>query len=125
MTSAAQASSRKKILVVEDEEDVRTFLSMVLQDAGFLVDCAVNGHEALDKIECSRPDIVLLDLMMPGLDGWGVLERLRLRPDPLRVIVLSAISDRHRVPQRGVAAYVSKPFVASDLVRTCERVSAP
>lgn len=119
-----QANARKRILVVDDEEDVRTFVATVLQDTGFVVDCAADGYEALRKIEAGRPDLVVLDLMMPGLDGWGVLEQLRLKPDPPPVVVLSALAEKHRIPQDGVAASLSKPFVVPDLIRTCKKVSA-
>lgn len=119
-----QARARKRILVVDDEEDVRTFVATVLQDTGFVLECAADGHEALRKIDAGRPNLVLLDLMMPGLDGWGVLEQLRHKPDPPLVVSLSALADKRRIPQDGVAASLSKPFVVPDLIRSCEKVSA-
>jgi len=73
----------RRILVVDDEEDIQTFLCDVFRDAGWTVDSAQNGLEALERIEQCRPDLVLLDIVMPVVDGWGVLERLRQTPRPL------------------------------------------
>ena len=121
----AQARTGTRILVVEDEEDLRTFVATVLQDTGFVVECAADGHEALSEDRRLPSDFVLLDLMMPGFDGWGVLDQLRLKPDPPPVVVLSALADKRPIPQDGVAASLhSKPFVVPDLIRTCEKVSA-
>lgn len=88
------------------------------------MECADDGHKALEKINTTRPDALLLDLMMPGLDGWGVLDRLRLMPDPPPVVVLPPFADRYSDPDDSVAAFLSKPFVVPDLIRTCEKVSA-
>ncbi len=65
------------ILVVDDDEDTIELISMILGDAGYRVDTATGGKQALDKLEKSIPDLVLLDLMMPGMDGWTTLARMK------------------------------------------------
>lgn len=109
-----------RVLVVDDEPDIRGFLAPVLECEGFEVDTAVDGVEALDKISACRPELVLLDLMMPRLDGYGVLERLRDQPR-LAVVVLSAKADRDRAQRAGAVDAVGKPFNLAGLFETCRR----
>jgi DNA-binding response OmpR family regulator len=121
----AETTSRKRILVVDDEEDVQILIRRILSDAGYDVDSASDGEAALERIEDRRPDLVVLDLMMPGLDGWGVLENLRKRPDPPPVVVVTALADYQaftRGVREGAAAYVCKPFHFAELVATCQKV---
>jgi CheY-like chemotaxis protein len=83
----------KRILVVDDDEDVQVLVCRILRDAGFEVDSAHDGATALGGSPGRRPDLVVLDLMMPGIDGWGVLERMRDMPKPPPVVVLTARTD--------------------------------
>lgn len=115
----------KRILVVDDEEDVQILIRRILSDAGYDVASASDGQEALHKIDERAPDLVVLDLMMPGLDGWGVLENLRRRPNPPPVVVVTALADYQaftRGVREGAAAYVCKPFHFAELVATCQKV---
>ena len=114
----------KRVLVVDDEKDVQDFVCGVLADAGYAVDAAGDGEEALVKIEASRPDLVVLDLMMPGLDGWGVLERLKRAPQPPVVVILSAFPDGWRAIQAGAWECLAKPFDLRKLLDTCVRALA-
>ncbi|HLA77726.1 MAG TPA: response regulator [Vicinamibacteria bacterium] len=119
------APAQGRILVVDDEADVRSLLSRVLRDAGYSVDTADDGGEALARLEANRPDLVLLDLMMPGVDGWGVLAELRKEPSPPPVVLVTASADPAtfgRGVREGVAGYIAKPFRFRDLLSTCERV---
>ncbi len=75
------ATSAKKILVVDDEDDVRVYLSRLFQEHGFLVSCASNGEEALRAVESERPDLITLDLSMPETSGAGFYRNIRSRPD--------------------------------------------
>jgi CheY-like chemotaxis protein len=81
-----------RILVVDDEPDVRELFNITLKMAGHVTDTAKDGLEAIDKLENDIPDLVLLDLMMPNLDGFGLLSRLRqeMQKKPLRVLVATA-----------------------------------
>ncbi len=73
----SEAARRKRILVVDDEEDVQVLVSRILKDAGYEVDRASDGGEAIERFRANRPDLIVLDLMMPGIDGWGVLQHLK------------------------------------------------
>jgi two-component system response regulator MprA len=111
--------ARRRVLVVDDDNSVRQLLSRTLAASGYSVDSASNGEEALERIQAGHPDLVVLDLMMPVLDGWGVLRRLRGAPDPPRVIVLSAVGDCRRAIREGAAGCLPKPFRLKQLLEAC------
>lgn len=126
MTSeAAAAPAPARVLVVDDEDDVRNLVCRVLADAGFATDAASGGAQALEKIDAGPPDLLVLDLMMPEVDGWTVLARLQDRPGRPPTVVLTAAGETSaftRAVASGAAAYVAKPFRFADLVGTCRRV---
>ena len=104
----------RKILVAEDDLPSRELLVEILTGWGYEVIQASNGREALQKVEESRPDVVLLDIHMPELDGFGVLRRLRENPRfaALPVVALTAYAmreTRDRTGQAGFDAHISKP----------------
>lgn len=103
------------ILVVEDEESIRTLITLNLQAAGYTVEEAKDGTQALEKIKSVKPDLVLLDWMLPGLDGLDVLRSLKSDPAfaTLPVIMLTAKSEEHDIVlglEMGAADYITKPF---------------
>jgi CheY-like chemotaxis protein len=114
-----------RILVVDDEPDVQQFLRLVLEGAGYAVECAGDGQEAIRKIALECPDLVVLDIMMPVMDGWAVLAWLRGRgaPPPV-VVVLSALEDGARALEEGAAEYLAKPFRVEQLLAVCSRILA-
>jgi DNA-binding response OmpR family regulator len=115
----------RRILVVEDEEDVRVLVARLLSSVGHEVDTAVDGQEALSKIAAHRPDLIVLDLVMPGVDGWEVLRRLSLQAQAPPVVILTGRGDYAtfaRSVREGAAAYVLKPFRFQELVATCQHV---
>ena len=119
----ASFAQRQTVLVADDEEDVRFLLSRLLGDVGYEVLLAEDGLEALERIEASRPDLMILDLMMPGLDGWGVLKRLEGSKNPPLVVLLTARGDSEsfaRGMRAGAAAYVTKPFRFHELIATVQ-----
>jgi DNA-binding response OmpR family regulator len=104
-----------RILVVDDDRVIQQLLKVNLELEGYAVEVADDGEEALAQFELFRPDLVLLDIMMPKLDGWEVCRRLKSDPDSARVpiVLLSARAqeaDVQRGTDLGVAAYVTKPF---------------
>ena len=106
------------ILLVDDAEDLRTVLTGVLEAAGFRVVTAASGQEALRSVFAERPDLVVLDLGLPDLDGLEVLTRIRDMTD-LPVLVLTARSvdwDKLKGFQLGADDYVTKPFSVSELM---------
>lgn len=116
----------RRVVVVDDDEPIRMLVANVLQDAGYEVRLAGDGEAALALIAEWPPDLVTLDLVMPGLDGWGVIERLRKLPNPPPVVVVSGRTDDvpPGVLDRCVAGSVTKPFHMVDLLETCRRVLA-
>lgn len=109
------------ILVVEDEESIRTLITLNLQAAGYTVEEAKDGTQALEKIKSVKPDLVLLDWMLPGLDGLDVLRSLKADPvfATLPVIMLTAKSEEHDIVlglEMGAADYITKPFSNKVLV---------
>jgi DNA-binding response OmpR family regulator len=118
---------RHTVLVADDEEDVRFLLSRLLGDVGYEVQLAQDGLEALERIDAGKPDLMILDLMMPGLDGWGVLKRLENHPSPPIVVLLTARGDPEsfaRGMRAGAAAYVTKPFRFHELIATVQGLLA-
>ncbi len=120
-------SGRPKILIVDDEPDVLLTLRVILEAEGFDPALAADGETALRRIDAEHPDLVLLDIMMPVLDGWFVLAELAGRPKKPYVIVCSAKSadvDRARARELGADAYVTKPFDPDALVQRMRAVLA-
>jgi two-component system response regulator RegX3 len=104
---------RPLVMIVEDEPDVLLVLRISLQAAGFETTLAADGVTALRRIQMEKPDVVILDLMLPVMDGWGVLAELSTSADAPPVIVCTAKSsprDVTRAQELGAAEYVTKPF---------------
>ena len=113
-----------KVLIVDDEPDVLLLLRVNLDAAGYETVLAADGETALGRIDDSSPDVVLLDIMMPVMDGWGVLRALSERDNAPRVVVVSAkSSDRDivRALTSGALDYITKPFDPDDLVDVVAR----
>ena len=109
------------MLLVDDEPQVVWVLQFSLEAEGYRTFTARNGEEALHEIGEHRPSLMVLDIMMPTMDGWTVLEELRKLPqdDRPRVVVVSALAsvrDRARASELGADAYVAKPFDVNELV---------
>jgi len=124
----SQAEEPASILVVDDEADLVWVVRFNLELEGFRTFVASNGRTALDMLEEVRPDLVLLDLMMPVLDGWAVLHEVRRRGLTSRVIVVSARTgqlDRKRADQYAVDAFVAKPFEMDELLTTIRDLLPP
>jgi two-component system alkaline phosphatase synthesis response regulator PhoP len=113
-----------RILVIDDEPDILLMLRMTLEDEGHDVVIAADGASGLQRLDEDHPDLVLCDVMMPVLDGWGVLERMQRDGETTPVIVLSAKTDKadlDRAMSLGATDYVTKPF---DLDRVVALVAA-
>jgi two-component system, OmpR family, response regulator len=108
-----------RLLVVDDEPDIVELLSASLRFAGYDVSTAANGKEALELAKSFRPDLVLLDVMMPGMDGFSVLTRLRSEGHRVPVLFLTArdaTEDKVRGLTTGADDYVTKPFSLSEVL---------
>jgi CheY-like chemotaxis protein len=114
-----------RLLAVDDEEAICQLVTRLLSRAGWETDYARDGAAALAKIAARRPDVVVLDVMMPGVDGLEFLRRLREQPEPPAVVATTGLADYATfaaLVRGGAAAYLAKPFEARELVEVCERV---
>jgi CheY-like chemotaxis protein len=104
------------ILIVDDDDDFREGLCAVLEQAGYPVEQAASGEQALLRIAEEAPGIVLLDLKMPGIDGWGVMERMRADPRSasIPILILSAYGYEWEAELLGVQGYIPKADVRLD-----------
>ncbi|MDI6703758.1 MAG: response regulator [bacterium] len=115
-----------KVLIVEDEEDVITILKEVLETKGYEVITIQDSHQAFDKIVSSLPDIILLDVMMPGISGYEICKRLKgdkITKD-IPVVMLSARAQKDDVKKgfwSGADEYVTKPFDVFQLIDRLDR----
>ena len=111
----------RRILVVDDDPDVRSVIREVLETEGYAVDVAEDGFAALRAVEATQPDCVVLDVMMPGMDGHAVLNRIRTSTRPtLPVVMLTAAAGDDQAWQawtEGVDYFLAKPFDADELTR--------
>lgn len=111
-----------KILVVEDEEGIRKFIKEVLEDAGYQIELAIDGVEAITKFKQNDFDLILLDIMLPKADGYAVSEIIRMDSDVL-IIMLTALSDEHSQIKGfdyQVDDYLTKPFSYKILLKRVE-----
>lgn len=115
-----------RILVVEDEPGTADLCSMYLRSAGFRADTAAGGREALEKARQLRPAAILLDLLLPDMDGWEVLGRLKDDPATrdIPVVIGSIVDDRERGYALGATDYLMKPFGKNSLLATFEKTMA-
>jgi two-component system chemotaxis response regulator CheY len=113
------------ILVVDDDDSIRSTVSEILNLEGYPVETAADGAEALRAVERSRPALVVLDMRMPVLDGWGFAQELKARGIRLPILVMTAAQNaRHWAQEIGADGYVAKPFDLMDLLNAVERLTS-
>lgn len=113
----------KKILVVDDEENIRELYRDELAEEGYQVELAENGGQALSKFESFRPDLVTLDVMMPGMDGIEVLRRIREKNPSVPVLLLTAFGEfRQDFNTWASDAYIVKSADVSELKQTIRQL---
>ena len=118
--------TKKKILVVEDEESLLKLESILLTSKGYDVHGVGDGQAALDAIEKNRPDLVLLDIMLPEIDGFEVCRRIKANPETkhIPVVMLTAKKSRDdmaRGEEVGADWYITKPFKSAMVIETIQR----
>ena len=113
---------KKRILLVDDEEDIRTLYKKTIEKGGYLVETASNGMEALEMVETFNPNLVILDIMMPDMDGWEVTKKIRKKHsiNELPIIILSVkseIADKVKsTSDLGANRHCTKPVDGNDLI---------
>ncbi|MDP2913306.1 MAG: response regulator [Candidatus Omnitrophota bacterium] len=118
---------KKKIMIIEDERDLVKAVSFRLEDAGYEVAAAYDGEEGLKKVRSEHPDLILLDLMLPKMNGYKVCEALKSdsNVNKIPVIMFTARAqdtDRKMSQAAGVDAYITKPFESSELLATIKKL---
>ena len=110
--------SHNNILVVDDEVNIRSLLHQELSEAGFTVQEARNGKEALDKIRKAKPDLIILDVMMPEMNGFDLAAVLKNDPETMEIpiIILSVLQDQERGFRLGIDRYLTKPIQIETLL---------
>lgn len=119
------SKAKPKILIVDDEPDVRELIHMTLSEGSYELIEAGDGEEALKKIKSKSPDLLILDLILPGLDGWDVCQELRRMRSKMPVILLTkkpAKSGRWKSMPRGRVEYVTKPFETDRLIEIVKKL---
>lgn len=117
----------KKILVVDDEQDILKLIEKILSDASYQIILAKNGDEMFELLRKSKPDLILLDVMMPGINGYEICHLLKNNPDTAHIpvvmlTVLSGPQDASKGMSMGAEAYLAKPFDPDELGREIKRV---
>lgn len=119
-------SGPRSVLAVDDDPSILDLMSDILAGEGYRVLLAADGQEALRVLEGARPCVVLLDMRMPTLDGWGFASAMKDRGLDLPVVVVTAAENARAWAQEvGADAYLAKPFQLKDLLRVVERFCAP
>jgi CheY-like chemotaxis protein len=114
------------VLVVDDEADIRATVGAMLEIEGYAVAEAANGADALKAVEQREPDVILLDMRMPVLDGWGFASEMRRRGHRIPIVVMTAARDAARwAGEIAATAFVAKPFGLDDLITAVERARPP
>lgn len=122
------AESNKKIVYIEDEQEMIDLVSLILNRKGYEIIGANGGREGLEIVKNELPDLILLDLMMPDLDGWDVYQQLKAEEDTSNIPVIVITAKAQNIDKvlglhiAKVDDYISKPFSPQDLVKSIERV---
>jgi CheY-like chemotaxis protein len=117
----------RRLLVIDDDSTIREMLELVLGSEGYEVTTVAHGAAALRELDRVQPNVILLDMKMPVMDGWEFLKQYRQRPGPkVPVVVLTAAQDdKRRAADVGADAYIAKPFAIDDLIRSLDECISP
>ncbi len=120
-------ASPKKVLIVDDEPDTLELVKLVLESGGFETVLAASGKEALNKLDASRPDLVLLDIMMPDMDGWEVFRKMKQKNTTMPIAILTAKAQNFdRLLGLHVLKaddYITKPFGKNELISRVRKLA--
>ena len=118
----AASGRQQSVLVVDDDPAIRRFIMDALEEGGYRVRAAAEGASALASVEAERPDLILLDVRMPGINGWDVLNQLRSAAGPYCPIVIMTgqYEGQDQALGSGAQGYLAKPFGLDDLLESVE-----
>src|SRR5919108_678512 len=123
MESSEPGHGNAPVLVVDDDPSIRDTVTEILEFEGYPVATASNGQDALGRVAHERPSLVLLDMRMPVMDGWGFARALRERGVRLPIVVMTAAQDARRwADEIGAAGYLPKPFDLEHLLAVVARL---
>jgi DNA-binding response OmpR family regulator len=132
MTQAPnQALAGKKILLVDDDNDILTSMQAAFEPTGALIELASNGNKAVELAEKNQPDLVILDMMLPGRSGFMVLEKIKARKPanskPFVIMITGNTGARHKMyaESQGVSEYFTKPVKLDKLISSAEKLLSP
>jgi two-component system, cell cycle response regulator DivK len=116
-----------KVLIIDDNQDMRELVKTTLEFLNYIVICPKNGKEGLEKAELEKPDLILMDIMMPGMSGWEATRILRTKPDTkdVPILAMTAMSRQTNVDacfEAGCTDYILKPFSFLDLQERVRRL---
>jgi DNA-binding response OmpR family regulator len=117
-------AEKKRILVVDDDVDIVRIVTKMLSDS-YAVETAVSGEEAIDKVRRTNPDLVLLDIMMPCMNGIEVLRRIKEMDSGARIVMITAFGDIDTyldAMEWGALEYINKPFETEELLRMIKKL---
>jgi DNA-binding response OmpR family regulator len=122
----AHGGAAERVLVVEDDPDVRAVLCRILEMEGYRVESLADGGDAVARVKADRPDAIVLDVMLPGMNGMDVCQELKFHRETnlIPILMLTALSDRESRRKGlwvGANAYLTKPFDAADMLRALRR----
>jgi DNA-binding response OmpR family regulator len=126
-----QALDGKKILLVDDDNDILTSLQAAFEPTGAIIETASNGNKAVELAERNQPDVVILDMMLPGRSGFMVLEKIKAKKPrnakPFVIMITGNSGARHKMyaESQGVSEYFTKPVKLDKLISAAEKLVAP
>lgn len=121
-TYKLEGERMKLIMVVDDEEDNRNTLKMILEKNGYKVVLAVNGDDCLKKLEKAKPDLILLDIMMPGIPSLEVVKKVKGIKIAFLSVVRMTEAEKENLLDKKVVAFIQKPFDIEDLLSTIKKI---
>lgn len=127
----SESLKEKRILLVDDDQDILTSMQAVFEPTGALIETASNGNKAVEMVEKNQPDLVVLDMMLPGRSGFLVLEKIKARKPrnakPFVIMITGNQGARHKMyaESLGVSEYFNKPVKMDKLLSTAERLLTP
>jgi DNA-binding response OmpR family regulator len=114
----------KTIMVVDDEPDIRATVKTVLEKNGFKVITAVNGDDCLDKLKKEKPDLILLDIMMPGTPVKEIVPKIKGKIAYLTVVRVTEAEKEQLLKNKNIVDFIQKPFDINDLVKRVKKLTA-